>query len=104
VAVDKEEELAPATRPRDRDQLRKWVVPYLGDRPVVSIEALDLLEALKRIKGKGVIDTAHRMREVCGRVFRYPIVTGRAKRLIAADLRGRSRCERRRIMQRSRIR
>jgi integrase len=55
---------------------------------VASIEAPDLLEVLKRIEGKGVIDTAHRTREVCGRVFRYAIATGRAKHDIAADLVG----------------
>jgi len=64
------------------------VVPDLGNKPIASIEAPDLLEVLKRIDGKGVIDTAHRTREVCGRVFRYAIATGRAKRDIAADLVG----------------
>jgi integrase len=43
---------------------------------------------LKKIEAKGVIDTAHRSREVCGRVFRYAIATGRAKHDIAADLVG----------------
>jgi len=46
---------------------------------LASIEAPDLLAVLKKIEAKGVIDTAHRSREVCGRVFRYAIATGRAK-------------------------
>ena len=50
-----------------------------------SIEAADLLAVLKKSKR---IDTAHRSREVCGRVFRYAIATGRAKHDIAADLVG----------------
>ena len=53
-----------------------------------SIEAPDLLEVLKRIEAKRVIDTAHRTREVCGRIFRYAIAMGRAKHDIAADLVG----------------
>src|SRR5206468_12827001 len=40
------------------------------------------------IEAKGVIDTAHRSPEVCGRVFRYAIPTGRAKHDVAADLVG----------------
>ena len=60
----------------------------MGNKSIASIEAPDLLEVLKRIEGKGVIDTAHRTREVCGRVFRYAIATGRAKHDIAADLVG----------------
>ena len=73
---------------RDRQQIHKWVVPYLGNKPIASNEAPDLLEVLKRIESKGVIDTAHRTREVCGRIFRYAIATGRARHDIAADLVG----------------
>ncbi len=46
------------------------------------------MAVLKKIETKGVIYTAHRSREVCGRVFRYAIATGRAKHDIAADLIG----------------
>jgi integrase len=51
-------------------------------------EAPDLLDALKRIEGKNLPETAHRTREICGRVYRYAIATGRAGRDITADLRG----------------
>jgi integrase len=80
--------LTPATWDRDHRHLHKGVVPYLGNKPISLIEAPDLLEVLKRIEGKDVIDTAHRTGEVCGRVFRYAIATGCAKRDIAADLVG----------------
>jgi integrase len=86
--LTKKNALTPATWERDHRQLHKWVVPYLGNKPIASIEAPELLEVLKRIEAKGVIDTAHRSREVCGRVFRYAIATGRAKHDIAADLVG----------------
>jgi integrase len=83
----KKKALTPATWRRDHDQIHKWVVPYLGNRPIASIKAPELLDVLKRIEAKGVIDTAHRTREVCGRV---PLRDSdrRAKRDIAADLRG----------------
>ena len=84
----KKRSLAPGTWQRDHDQLHKWVVPYLGNRTIASIEAPDLLDVLRRIEAKGISDTAHRTREVCGRVFRYAIATGRATRDITADLRG----------------
>lgn len=38
---------------------------------------------MKRIEAKGIADTAHRTRAVCGRVFRYAIATGRATRDIS---------------------
>jgi integrase len=80
--------LSESTWQRDRDQLVKIVGPYLGRRPVAEIEAPELLAILKRLEKRGVVDTAHRVRAVCGRVFRYAIATGRAARDISADLKG----------------
>ncbi len=80
--------LTASTWQRDRDQLFKLVGPYLGKRPIAEIEAPELLEVLKRLERRGVRDTAHRVRAVCGRVFRYAIATGRAKHDISADLKG----------------
>lgn len=80
--------LAESTWLRDRDQLVKLVGPYIGNRPIADIEAPELLAILKRLEKRGVRDTAHRVRAVCGRVFRYAIATGRAKRDISADLTG----------------
>jgi integrase len=73
---------------RDHDQLMKLVGPYLGSHPIAQIEAPELLAVLKRLERRGVRDTAHRVRAVCGRVFRYAIATGRATRDPSAELRG----------------
>lgn len=86
--MTKKRSLSAGTWQRDHDQLHNWVVPYLGNRPISAIEAPELLQVLKRIEAKGIADTAHRTRAVCGRVFRYAIATGRATRDISADLRG----------------
>lgn len=62
--LTKKASLTESTWERDRQQVHKWVVPYLGNKPIASLEASDLLEVLKRIEGKGVIDTAHRTRVI----------------------------------------
>jgi integrase len=62
--------------------------PWLGNRPMGEIEAPELLDVLRRIEGRGAVETAHRVRTICSQVFRYAIATGRAKRDPAADLRG----------------
>ncbi|MGC1460278.1 MAG: integrase arm-type DNA-binding domain-containing protein [Steroidobacteraceae bacterium] len=80
--------LTESTWQRDRDQLMKMVGPYLGKRPISTIEAPDLLAVLRGLEKRGVNDTAHRVRAVCGRVFRYAIATGRARHDISADLKG----------------
>jgi integrase len=66
----------------------KIVGPHMGKKPIAAIEAPDLLAVLRKLEKRGVNDTAHRVRAVCGRVFRYAIATGRAKHDISADLKG----------------
>jgi len=80
--------LTDSTWQRDKDQLFKIVGPHLGKKPIAAIEAPDLLAVIRKLEKRGVNDTAHRVRAVCGRVFRYAIATGRASRDISADLKG----------------
>lgn len=69
-------------------RLEADVFPWLGSRPIADIEALDVLNVLRRIEARGAIDTAHRVSQNCGQIFRYAIATGRAKRNPCPDLRG----------------
>ena len=39
-------------------------------------------------ENRGAIETAHRLCQYCGKIFRYAIATGRADRDVSADLRG----------------
>ena len=64
------------------------IFPWLGTRPVASITAPELLAALRRIENRGAPETAHRVKQICGQIFRYAIATGRAERDPSADLRG----------------
>jgi integrase len=69
-------------------RLEADVFPQIGSRPVTVIDAPELLEMLRKVEKRGVIETALRLRQLCGQVFRYAIVTGRAKHDPSADLRG----------------
>jgi integrase len=64
------------------------VFPWLGARPIKAITAPELLAILRRIESRGANETAHRALQVCGRVFRYAIATGRAERDPSRDLSG----------------
>jgi integrase len=64
------------------------IFPQIGSRPIAEIDAPELLEALTKVENRGVIETARRLRQTCGQVFRYAIATGRAKYDPSADLRG----------------
>jgi len=68
--------------------LEKDLFPLLGMRPVGEITPPELLHVLRRIEGRGAIETAHRAKQLAGMVFRYAVATGRAERDPSADLRG----------------
>lgn len=80
--------LAPSTFRKAKWMLEEQVNPWLGATPIDEVEPSGLLAVLRRIEARGARDTAHRVKERCGQVFRYAIATGRAKRDPAADLRG----------------
>jgi len=64
------------------------VFPWIGTRPVADITAPELLAVIRRIEGRGVLETAHRALSNCGQVFRYAVATGRAMSDPCRDLRG----------------
>jgi integrase len=67
-------------------RLENDAFPWLGDRPITEITAPELLKSLRRIEERGAIESAHRVRNYCGQIFRYAISTGRADRDPSADL------------------
>jgi integrase len=64
------------------------VFPWIGMRPVKAITAPELLAVLRRMESRGANETAHRALQVCGRVFRFAVATGRAERDPSRDLSG----------------
>lgn len=70
------------------ERLQRDVFPFLGTRPTGEIKAPELLRVLRRVEGRGALETAHRVKTICGQVFRYAVATGRADRDVAADLKG----------------
>ena len=71
-----------------RLRLGKYVYPRIGNMPIVKIGVADFRGVLTPIGKRGTHETAHRVRSVCERIFRYAIATERATRNIAADLKG----------------
>lgn len=71
-----------------RLRLIKYVYTRIGYMPMVDITLADLRGVLTPIGKRGKHETAHRVRSLCERVYRYAIATERADRNIAADLKG----------------
>lgn len=70
------------------NRLEKNVFPWIGAEPIARITAPALLTVLRRIESRGALDTAHRVQQNCGQIFRYAVATGRAERDPSSDLRG----------------
>ncbi len=68
------------------EAFKKDVFPYIGRKPVSEVKPLELLNVLRRIEGRGATEKAKKVRQRCGEVFRYAIVTGRAEYNPAPDL------------------
>jgi integrase len=83
-----QKDLSPDTVEQFRARLTTYLYPKIGQHKVGSVEPTDLLAALRSVENKGRHDTAHRCKSLAGRIFRYAIATGRAKRDPSADLRG----------------
>lgn len=69
-------------------RLENNIFPWLGTAAISSITAPMLLESLRRVEDRGAVETAHRINQICGQVFRYAIATGRAERDCSIDLKG----------------
>jgi integrase len=82
------QKLTERTLTKTRWMLNTFVFPKIGTRPISKIEALELLPVLRKIETKNAHETAHRTKQICGRIFRYAVVTGRAARDPCVDLKG----------------
>jgi len=80
--------LAKSTIKNIEGRLKNHIFDHIGNRVISDITAPELLALLRRIESTGHHETAHRVRNLCGKVFRYAIVTGRAERDPSADLQG----------------
>jgi integrase len=80
--------LADSTHEKTTTWLEKDVFPHIGKMPIAAIGPRDVLRALRVIEARGAVDSAHRIKQICGQVFRFAVAEGSAERDITADLRG----------------
>lgn len=79
---------APTTASKVKSMLEKNIYPYLGKTPITQVTAKALLHTIQRIERDGNIETAHRVLQNCGQIFRYAIATERAQADLSLVLKG----------------
>ncbi|WP_394659260.1 tyrosine-type recombinase/integrase [uncultured Novosphingobium sp.] len=78
---------APATATRS-EYLLSLVCGSIGKLPIGEIQPADVLTAIRRIEGKGKLESARRSLQLAGAVFRYAVATARLVSDPTRDLRG----------------
>ncbi|MCV9879499.1 tyrosine-type recombinase/integrase [Brenneria izbisi] len=70
------------------EYLKKDIFPYLGKRPITDIKPKDMLDVLRKMEQRGVLDKLKKTRQACRQIFTYAIVSGRAEYNPVTDLAG----------------
>lgn len=78
---------APATAVRS-EFLLKRLDASIGHLPVAEIEPADVLAAVRKLEGKGKLESARRTLQLAGAVFRYAVATARLATDPTRDLQG----------------
>ncbi|MFE8072013.1 tyrosine-type recombinase/integrase [Marinobacteraceae bacterium S3BR75-40.1] len=84
----KKGELADSTLEVAKRRLETWAFPKLGHLPIREIKAVTVMEALRSIEDQGKHETAHRIRQRIGEIFRFAVAADRAEIDPTATLRG----------------
>ena len=78
----------PAYAKNVLDRMEADIFPVIGNRPVASISAPQVLDAIRKIEARGAHEIARRTMQCCGQVFRYAVATGKASSDPTRDLKG----------------
>jgi integrase len=79
---------AASTQEKNTAWLERNIFPAIGALPIASIKPWDVLSALRVIEKRGAIESAHKIKQLCGQVFRFAVASGLADRDMTVDLRG----------------
>ncbi len=86
------EKLAATRSASTQKKVKNWlehdVFPVIGKRPVSSLRPRDILMVARRLEQRGAIDSAHRVKQVCGQICRYCVALDLVERDVTADLIG----------------
>lgn len=68
--------------------LEQNLFPFLGSLPLTDITPPQLLAVFRKVEARGAVESAHRLKQTTGQIYRYGVATGRAERDLTQDLKG----------------
>ena len=69
-------------------RLKTYIFPRIGKTHIAKLETRDIMDVVKPLEQRGNYETSRRVLQIISQVFRYAVITGRAKHNVAADLPG----------------
>jgi hypothetical protein len=79
---------AETTQDRVTRWLERKVFPNIGTAPISTLGPRDVLLVAQKLEAHGHNESAHRIMQICGQVFRYAAASGLAGRDVTVDLKG----------------
>jgi len=73
---------------KTQSRFERHVFPWIGSLRIAEIEAPDVLAIIQRAEDLGHFEMAHKIKALCGQVFRFGVATGRIKSDPSRDLQG----------------
>lgn len=81
-------ERATSTQEKVTNWLNHDVFPFIGASPISTIGPRDVFATVQKMEDRGAVDSAHRVKQICGQVLRYAVASGFAERDVTVDLKG----------------
>ena len=78
----------PKNAARNLSILERHIFPFIGKISISKVKSSELLHAIRKIEARGNAETAHRVLQICGQIFRYAIATDRANADLSLVLKG----------------
>lgn len=69
-------------------RLERDLFPYFKGIAINTVKPIELLAVLRRVEARGALETAHRLLQNCGQIWRYAVSTGRAEYDVTLSLKG----------------
>lgn len=77
---------SPHHAARTLTRLEQDAFPWIGATAIADLKAADVLRCAQRVVQRGAIETAHRLKDACGQVFRYGVAKSLCERNPVPDL------------------
>lgn len=79
-------EIAPTTLKKQVNAMKKDFYPIIGNKSIDTIERAELVKIAQTIQERGANETAHRLINLCGQIWRYALQLDKVKHNIVADI------------------